>query len=90
MVTTESEVLLYTIDKHTPESHSAKHAISSLKLPQKAAVQSAVRMHLMASPTNVCRNLHLVEKKQQDEVYISIGGTNRKEVGSLGILEVYV
>ncbi len=69
MVTTEGDVLLYTIDKYTPESHSADHSSRCLKLQQQAAVQAAVRMHPMVSPTDVSRNLHLVEKR--NEVYIS-------------------
>ncbi len=65
------EVLLYTFDKHTPESHLVDHSSRGLKLPQKGAVQAAVRMHPMASSTDVRRNLHLVDKKRRDEVYIS-------------------
>ncbi len=67
----EREVLLYTFDKHTPESHSVDHSSRGLKLQQQAAVQAAVRMHPMASSTDVRRNLHLVEKKRRDENYIS-------------------
>ncbi len=70
VVTNETEVLLYTFDKHTPESHSANHSSRCLKLQQQDAVQAAVRMHPMASSTNVRRNLNLVDKKRQDEVYI--------------------
>jgi hypothetical protein len=52
VVTTEREVLLYMIDKHTPESHAADHSLRCLKLQQQAAVEAAVRMHPMASSTN--------------------------------------
>ena len=71
MITTERDVFLYTFDKHTPESHSADHSARGLKLPQKAAVEAAVRMHPMASATDVRRNLNLADKKRRDEVYIS-------------------
>jgi hypothetical protein len=71
VVRNETELLLYTFDKHTPESHSADHSSRCLKLQQQVAVQAAVRMHLMASPTDVGGNLNLVDKKQLDEVYIS-------------------
>ncbi len=71
MVTNKTEVLLYTFDKHTPDSHSAVHSSRGLKLPQQAAVQAAVRMHPMASSTDVRRNLNLVDKKRRDEVYFS-------------------
>jgi hypothetical protein len=54
-----------------PESHSVDHSSRCLKLQQQAAVQAAVRMHPMASSTDVCRNLHIVDKKRLDEVYIS-------------------
>jgi hypothetical protein len=54
---------LYTFDKHTPESHLADHSPRGLKLPQQAAVQAAVRMHPMASSTDVRRNLNLADKK---------------------------
>ncbi len=70
MVTTEREVFLYTHDKHTPDSHSMDHVARDLTLPQKEAVQAAVRMHPMASASDVRRSLHLVEKKPRDEVYI--------------------
>ncbi len=49
MVTVENELNLYTIDKHTAESHSADYSARGLTLPQQAAVQAAVRMHPMAS-----------------------------------------
>jgi hypothetical protein len=71
VVSNEKEVFLYTFDKHTPESHSANHSARGLKLPQQAAVQAAVRMHPMASSTDVRRNLNLADKKRRDEVYIS-------------------
>ena len=71
MITTERDVFLYTFDKHTPESHSADHSARGLKLPQQAAVEAAVRMHPMASATDVRRNLNLADKKRRDEVYIS-------------------
>jgi hypothetical protein len=54
-------IFLYTYDKHTPESHAAETLARGLTLPQKEAVQTAVRMHPMASATNVRRSLHLVE-----------------------------
>ena len=67
----EKEVFLYTFDKHTPESHSADHSARGLKLLQQAAVQATVRVHPMASSTDVRRNLNLADKKRRDEVYIS-------------------
>jgi hypothetical protein len=73
VVTTEREVFLYTDYKHTPDSHSAEQSIPGLTLPQKEAVQSAVRMHPMAGATDVRRNLHLVEKNRRDVVYICSG-----------------
>jgi hypothetical protein len=71
VVTNESEVFLYTHGKHTPESHQKDQIVRGLKLPQKAAVQSAVRVHPMASASDVRRSLNLVEKSRRDEVYIS-------------------
>ncbi len=71
VVTTERDVILYTFDKHTPESHAADHSARGLKMPQQAAVEAAVRMHPMASSTDVRRNLNLADKKRRDEVYIS-------------------
>ena len=71
MVTTETHVFLYTHGKHTPESHYTDHTVRGFTLPQKEAVQSSVRMHPMASATDVCRSLNLVDKKRRDEVYIS-------------------
>ena len=71
VVTTDREVFLYTNEKHTPDSHSMEHTVRGFILPQKQALQSAVRMHPMASATDVRRSLHLVEKKRREKVYIS-------------------
>jgi hypothetical protein len=71
VVSNEKEVSLYTFDKHTPESHSADYSARGLKMPQQAAVEAAVRMHPMASSTDVRRNLNLADKKRRDDIYIS-------------------
>ncbi len=57
--------------KHKPESHSKDRARRGLKLPQKAAVASAVRVQPMATPADVRRSLNIVDKARRDEVYIS-------------------
>ena len=57
--------------KHTPESHSIDRSIRGLKLPQKAAVASAVRVQPMASATDVRRSLNIVDKARRDAVYVS-------------------
>ncbi len=72
MVSTETEVFLYTHGKHTPKSHTRDHVTRGLKLQQKEAVQSAVRVHPMASASDVCQSLNLVEKLRRDEVYKKI------------------
>ncbi len=53
MVTTQSEVFLYMHGKHTPESHARDQVARRLKLQQKEAVQSVVRVHPMASAADV-------------------------------------
>ncbi len=57
--------------KHTLESHSKDRVRRGVKLPQKAAVASAVRVQSMATPTDARRSLNIVDKARRDEVYIS-------------------
>jgi hypothetical protein len=71
--------------KHTLESNSKDRVRRGLKLPQKAAVASAVRVQPMATPTDVLRSLNIVDKARRNEVYISPskGRAVRREVAKV-------
>jgi hypothetical protein len=70
LITTPKEVQLFAHGKHTPESHSKDHSLRGLKLAQKAAVASAVRVQPMATAADVRRSLNIVDKARRNEVYI--------------------
>ena len=82
---TPKEMHLFAHDKHTPDSHSKDFTVRGLKLPQKAAVASAVRVQPMATSADVRRSLNIVDKARRDEVYVSPskGRTIGREVGKV-------
>ena len=76
VVTTESDVFLYTHGKHTEDSHSSENTARQesrprLTLQQQAAVQDVVRSHPMSSSSDVRRSLNLSDSSARDRVYIS-------------------
>jgi hypothetical protein len=76
VVTSATDVFLYTHGKHTADSHSSENTAgqdsrSRLSLKQQAAVQRVVRTHPMSSSSEVRRSLNLTDTSARDRVYIS-------------------
>ena len=71
VIKSPNEVHLFAHGKHTAESHSQDHSVRGLKLPQKAALEAAVRVQPMATGADLRRSLNLLPLPQRDEVRIS-------------------